>query len=124
MSNLSVVRFQYDTMQPLIVSAQVADLATLPPVYEDFDSTGYSLAFRMVKAGASAADTPKVNDAAATQPAVGFVQYDWDAADVDTDGEFHAWFVVTRVIDSKVTFFPALGSPIRITFRPVQGGAP
>ena len=57
------------------------------------DLTGASVRFRMRPMGSS---TMKV-DAAATivTPSQGQLQYDWQAADVDTAGIYLAWWVVT-----------------------------
>lgn len=124
MSILRHERFQYDTATPLVVTAQVFNLTVPPGALENFDDAGYTLAFRMVRDGAADTETPKVDDATATQPSVGYLRYDWTAADVDTAGVYRAWFIAIRDVGGAVTFFPARGTPIEIVIRQVMGEAP
>lgn len=58
------------------------------------DLTGASIKFRMTPIGS---DTPKVNNAAASAddpPTDGIARYAWQAADVDTPGEYDAEMIV------------------------------
>lgn len=74
------------------------------PAGEEVDVTGNSLAFRMVH---TITGTIKVNNAAAsaTSATEGLVQYDWTSADVDTAGEYWAWFI--RTSGAATEHFPA-----------------
>jgi hypothetical protein len=71
-----------------------------------------TITFRMVAPDGAA----KVDDAAALveDPDAGAVRYDWTAADVDTVGEFFAWF--RREQDGLTETFPPDGRTLRVRF--------
>lgn len=77
------------------------------------DLTGNSLVFRLV----SVVDgTIKVNNASATivTPLTGEVRYDWTAPDIDTVGEYWAWFI--RTSGGQTEHFP-VGHQYKIVIK-------
>ena len=77
------------------------------------DLTGLTVVFRMIAKDG----TTKVNNQAATivSAAAGTVQYTFDAADVDTPGEFWGWFIVFDGTPKE--HFPCNGRKLRIMIR-------
>lgn len=80
------------------------------------DLTGHTVVFRLVHATTYAV---KINDAAAIidNAAAGTVHYDWASADVDTAGDYLAWFIISRTSDGKKEHFPGDGDRWRVTFE-------
>lgn len=80
------LRIQKGTRSP-----SITDTLTIDGV--PFDLTGSAVAFKMRAVGSA---TLKVNAAAAiVTPTAGAVRYDWQAADLDTAGDYLGWWSVT-----------------------------
>lgn len=73
------------------------------------DLTGNTITFRMVdSAGAVTVAAAAVIVTALT----GHVRYDWATADVDTVGDFSAWFI--RTSGGETEHFPGQGNFLRV----------
>lgn len=77
------------------------------------DLTGCTVAFLMILASDN---TVKIDEAAATidDADAGQVSYAWTANDVNTAGEYYAWWVVTRTSDSKKDHYPPEGKRFKV----------
>jgi len=95
---------QGDTLTPLAATLQQKNASGN---YEAVDVTSKDVKFCMVKSD----DTTKValtdSNVSKVDAANGKVQYDFQAADVDTAGTFYAWFVVQSGGESDT--FPVKG---------------
>jgi len=81
------LRIFEDTRSPSLTGALTVDGVA-------FDLTGSTVKFKMRAVGSA---TLKVNAAAVVvaPPTAGNVRYDWDAADLDTAGDYIGWWEVT-----------------------------
>jgi len=100
---------QGDTLTPLAATLQQKNASGN---YEAVDVTSKDVKFCMVKSD----DTTKValtdSNVSKVDAANGKVQYDFQAADVDTAGTFYAWFVVES--GGELDTFPADGKAWKI----------
>ncbi len=84
-------------------------------------TVGKTVKFTMVDSEGGAAKVAETSDnVTATDEAAGEVQYDPQSADVDTEGTFHAYFILEDGSGNQETF-PAKNSDFRIRIEPLSG---